>query len=247
MHWPHLRLCHSSWALPQIPLAPSSCCPCCRCRKLAGTKVSAQIVNGEDAPRNRYPWIAHFGGCGGSLIAPDIVMTAAHCIYDAANFGGTIIPADYLPKEISIGIYDLLDTDGSFDKRTAIAGVIHENYERYPGGKMVHDTRNDIALLLLNKPSTKKPIRMGAYPAEANVANGTDLVAIGWGKVCDAEDDEVCPTTQKLQKVTLPFVPDVECKAYYEDPKYSGSVNYLTKSMICAGSPRDSYNDTCQV
>jgi V8-like Glu-specific endopeptidase len=50
-----------------------------------------RIINGEDVTDpNRYPWFVHVRGstpdnlpvleaCGGSLIAPDLVLTAAHC------------------------------------------------------------------------------------------------------------------------------------------------------------------------
>ena len=47
---------------------------------------STRIINGKEATPSRYPYIAslqkitgyHF--CGGSIIAPDIVLTAAHCM-----------------------------------------------------------------------------------------------------------------------------------------------------------------------
>lgn len=38
------------------------------------------IVNGYDAKRGRYPYFVTIEDwCGGSLIAPDIVLTAGHC------------------------------------------------------------------------------------------------------------------------------------------------------------------------
>jgi hypothetical protein len=48
-----------------------------------------RIINGQNAPEGRYPWFTRvvgtrvsdgtLRGCGGSLIAKDLVLTAAHC------------------------------------------------------------------------------------------------------------------------------------------------------------------------
>ena len=38
------------------------------------------IINGEQADPGEYPYFAHmpYPGCGGSLIAPDVILTAGH-------------------------------------------------------------------------------------------------------------------------------------------------------------------------
>ena len=38
-----------------------------------------RIIGGGIAPEDEYPWFYSANGCGGSLIAPDIVLSAAHC------------------------------------------------------------------------------------------------------------------------------------------------------------------------
>jgi secreted trypsin-like serine protease len=42
---------------------------------------STRIIGGSLAPSDRYPYVVNLEpiGCGGSLIAPDVVLTAAHC------------------------------------------------------------------------------------------------------------------------------------------------------------------------
>jgi len=48
---------------------------------------SPRIIGGTLAPINTYPWFAkaltstnNWDGCGGSLVAPEFVLTAAHCL-----------------------------------------------------------------------------------------------------------------------------------------------------------------------
>ena len=46
----------------------------------AALPVSAQaVVGGHPASASEYPWLASNGGCAGALIAPDRLLTAAHC------------------------------------------------------------------------------------------------------------------------------------------------------------------------
>ena len=47
-------------------------------------KLGTRIINGNKAAEGRYPYavslrddVGHF--CGGSLVAPDVVLSAAHC------------------------------------------------------------------------------------------------------------------------------------------------------------------------
>ena len=42
-------------------------------------EFSTRIVGGDDANENDYPYFVQMGGCGGSLVASDIVLFAAHC------------------------------------------------------------------------------------------------------------------------------------------------------------------------
>ena len=77
-------------------------------------EASPRIIGGEDASQNEWPWMAEldiaftatnqFGLCGGVLLTPRWVMTAAHCLID--DNGNFVDPSDITVRLESVFLGD---------------------------------------------------------------------------------------------------------------------------------------------
>ena len=84
------------------------------------------------------------GFCSGTLIAPDLVLTEAHCVYDQR---GTLREADQIRFRAG------LQNETAIAERQAVQLAAHEGYTPWRGP----DTRNityDVALIRLVSPIT---------------------------------------------------------------------------------------------
>lgn len=125
-------------------LAPSQPAPS------TGPTGPLPVVSGTFEPNYRYPWVVRLTGygCGGVLIDPQWVLTAAHCVTPRIGFSG-----------VTYSRTDPYTGAEQTDTRAPAAGVgnspgvnpgvfIHPNYAPNP------DHANDIALIKLAQPFT---------------------------------------------------------------------------------------------
>jgi len=126
--------------------------------------VGAAIYGGQPAEEGEYPFMVHLyigephDGivCGGTLLTPTLVLTAGHClpsfVDDALGpnpFSGGERLEDY---RALIGQADLLGEGGEI---IAIAGGHrHPEYSLNPFPSGVVEASNDIAVLVLERPSS---------------------------------------------------------------------------------------------
>ncbi|MFI9009580.1 S1 family peptidase [Actinosynnema sp. NPDC053489] len=160
------------------------------------------VVGGREAPAT--PWaVALFDGgaffCGGALIAPDKVVTAAHCTVSRSALGSR----DRLPANLTavVGRADLDTAEGRVARVAALW--------RHPAFTQV-SAGDDVATLTLATPLPYRPIRVGT------AASGQARV-YGWGRT-----GELDAPSRRLREVDVPIRTDAECAAAVPDYRPGG-------------------------
>ncbi|KAL4419228.1 hypothetical protein ABPG77_010670 [Micractinium sp. CCAP 211/92] len=183
-----------------------------------------RIVGGTAAPTNRYPYFAslrdssgnHF--CGATLIAPNVLVTAAHCV---AGGGSRALP------QVHIGRSFLTAPEAGYDVRQATRVAVHPAYN-------ASNSQNDIAVVLLDAPSSKATLALPSSSTTSALADGTPVVAIGFGTTSEG----ALYLSDSLQHVTVSYIAYSRCRTLYGGGQ-------LQPGMLCAGV-LDGGKDTCQ-
>jgi len=191
------------------------------CGKQKYQPLGQRIVGGTLANPNSWPWqILLFGAgsqCGGSLIHPQYVLTAAHCI---------TLPIQSSDYEVIVGLHDM----NSINREQVIVAAkvwIHEQYD--------HTThQNDVAVIRLSKPvQISDTVNVICLPgADVGKSVNQTVWASGWGTT--AVDGDVSPI---LKQTWLHTMGD-RCKVY-------GKESFNEEKQLCAGRYTDD-SDTCQ-
>ncbi|MFF6997338.1 trypsin-like serine protease [Streptomyces sp. NPDC008313] len=199
----------------------------------SGSRIDPKIIGGSETTITSAPWMAqlwYFDDrgttdegddlgffCGGAVVSPTKILTAAHCVkgYDWHANGAIVTNSSQLPTTDASGDTDL--------HGGTVSGVWRQwNHPSYSASTI----DNDIAVLTLPNPVTAKPIRMTTSTDTASYASGTQAKVYGWGRTTSTSED----VSETLKTATLPVQSDSTCAGAY------GS-DFVKGHMVCAGTP----------
>jgi secreted trypsin-like serine protease len=177
------------------------------------------IVGGSAAPADSWPsTVFLYGtfddqpyGCTGSVVAPEWIVTAAHCAYGAPGRF-----ADSMTAVLNAKDY----TDGATREVIGIDRlVVHQAYD--PARDL-----NDVAVFHLSRPTTAPAIRLGTkdeHAAHRYVSYVGEPNAAGWGRT----DARSTVDTTVLQQAYLRIHSAAEC---------AGISGFDANTQVCAGT-----------
>ncbi|MFE9839903.1 trypsin-like serine protease [Streptomyces sp. NPDC005551] len=191
----------------------------------AAAKKTPFVIGGSQTTIASAPWmvqLAYYDDatgdgyfCGGTLVAPNKVLTAAHCVagLDWAKNGAVLA-----------GTTDLYD-----DTSGTVAGVWQQwSHPRYDEATV----RNDIAVLTLDRPLEQPWMRLAAANDTPWYTPGLTGTVYGWGLTSGADGAQL---STKLRRAALPLVDDATCDSAMRS--VLGEDAFAEGSMFCAGTP----------
>uniref|UniRef100_UPI003D9C87A0 transmembrane protease serine 13a n=1 Tax=Danio rerio TaxID=7955 RepID=UPI003D9C87A0 len=195
-----------------------------QCSDCGKQQSSSRIIGGTTSELGQYPWQVslHYNKahvCGGTLISPDFIVSAAHCFQGKmANSAYWLVYVGTVSQQ-SLGMPYLV-------KKI----IVSENYNS--------DTNdNDVALLILSRPVafsyTTQPVCLPTF--NQTFSGGAQCWTSGFGTTKQGADR----ASSSLMSVSVNIIDSSVCNSCQI---YCG---LITNNMICAGDLKGG-RDSCQ-
>mmetsp|Transcript_38309 Transcript_38309/g.92674 ORF Transcript_38309/g.92674 Transcript_38309/m.92674 type:complete len:361 (+) Transcript_38309:154-1236(+) len=175
-----------------------------------------RVVGGNDVVVGEYPYYVDMDGCGGSLIAPDLILSAAHC----GRYRGSFVTVGAL--------YPDNDSTAGATEVKVVRWARHPNYN-------ANTLDNDFAIMQISPPVTLTSSVTFSINDSRNIQEGEDLTVIGLGLLEENANNDGAPI---LQEGTVQAISHSDCNSWYR-----GGVT--DANMFCAGKEEGGI-DSCQ-
>ena len=218
-----------------------------------------KIVGGAPATIQQFPWQVSldvndtfYGGngfarhiCGGTLVAPTIVITAAHCMFNVPLPAVGFNPANRF--EVIAGRTTLSSSEGEvleladyyyFEGSSNAPVLTARSGDLSPAtGHLYNPSTSEwdaVFLKLASPVSSGVPIRIAGPDETALWAPGQPALISGWGDLFEGSH----AGSDQLQAAQIPMLSDADCSNVY-------GAGYVATVMACAGVLAGGI-DTCQ-
>uniref|UniRef100_A0A671KVC5 Transmembrane protease serine 13-like n=1 Tax=Sinocyclocheilus anshuiensis TaxID=1608454 RepID=A0A671KVC5_9TELE len=183
---------------------------------------ASRIIGGSTSQLGQWPWQVslHYSGshvCGGSLVSPDFVVSAAHCFKGLNSLNWRVYAGTISQNALQIPY---------FLKKI----IVNENYN-------TNNNDYDVALLKLSSPVTfSSSVQPVCFPTfDQTFSDGSDCWTSGFGTTQEGAD----LASTSLMEVKVNIINTLLCNS---SQVYRGAI---TKNMICAGDMNGG-RDSCQ-
>lgn len=187
----------------------------------------ARVIAGINAKQYSWPWQILMlyngrGSCGGSIVGPTTIVTAAHCVD-----GKEMYPDRF---KVRVGEWDVRFHHGP-EKEYRVKKV-----HKHPDYQKPSIFNNDIAVLELSAPIQFNRAILPVCLPDKDVPAGTECYITGWGKI--RHPGYMTPV---LQQARMPVVSNGEC--YRKNFPAIGIP--VTWQMICSGDGGTTQKSGC--
>jgi secreted trypsin-like serine protease len=200
----------------------------------ASPAAHASIIGGDVASIDAFPSLAYIAAqtgknegfaCTGTVIAPRVVLTAAHCVEDL-DAGGFTPAGDYA-----------VATGRATPRQDATGNVLHVSETHVFPGFDPGNTHGDAALLVLSSPTPAPPIPLATAADGTLYAGGAGVLLAGWGLT--KSNAKSAPET--LRTTSTVVLNGAACKRQTRtfNPPYASALE------MCTTDPPDHQNGGC--
>jgi trypsin len=161
--------------------------------------VDPTVVGGTKASTSTYPYVVFLADssgsqfCGGTLVKPNKVVTAAHCTVGESASNMLVVA----------GRDDKQSTQGTVSKVSEI--WVNPGYQDATQG-------NDVSVLTLSTSLNYSTLPIATPSDRALYAAGTDTTILGWGDTTEGGS-----ASRYLLQATVPVTSDTTCKSAYSE------------------------------